>query len=132
MKNSRGLPEYIAPLLGLGFKKRAGEIFTMGLSHDVIGWLGLNRATRHRQRGEVEIYPIVGVRHQEVERLVSELRGDRFHSYVPCTLSTPVGYLLPQQAYAAWVFGPDAPAGTAGEHGSSDRRLRRAVHALPG
>ena len=94
-------------LLKLGFKKRAGGIFTIDLSKDVIGVIGLNRATKHRPPGEVEINPVVGVRHQEVERLVAELRGDKFHAYQPSTIATPLGYVMPENRYRSWVFTVD-------------------------
>ncbi len=97
----------VAPLLiNLGFRKRAGEVFTTEAAKDVLGWLGLNRATQHRPAGEVEINPVVGVRHQGVERLVAEFRGDKFHAYLPPTISSPLGHLLPEARYRAWIFSP--------------------------
>ncbi|MGH3932603.1 MAG: hypothetical protein ACRDTF_21815 [Pseudonocardiaceae bacterium] len=98
----------ITPLLAeCNFRKRAGQIFTAEIADEVLGWLGLNRASRHRPAGEVEINPVVGVRHQGVERIVAECRGERFHAYQPPTVSTPLGYLLPENSYQAWVFGSD-------------------------
>lgn len=96
------------PLEALGFKKRGGQIFTMDVSEGVLGWLGLNRATRHRSPGEVEINPVVGVRHQEVERIVAELRHEAFHAYQPPTVSTSLGYLMPDNRYQAWILTDDA------------------------
>ncbi len=95
----------VTPLLAdLGFKKRGGEIFTIDLTPGVFGWLGLNRATEHRAPGEVEINPVVGVRFQEVERIVAECRGEKFHAYVPATICRPLGYLMPENRYTAWIF----------------------------
>ena len=54
----------------------------------------------------VEINPVVGVRFQEVERLVAECRGEKFHAYQPPTISSPLGYLMPEKKYVAWVFAP--------------------------
>lgn len=100
-----------APLLAeVGFKKRAGAVFTVEVDEDVVGWLGLNRATQHRPAGEVEVGPVVGVRHQRVERIVAECRDEGFHPYEPPTVSTPLGYLLPEARYIAWIFGADTPA----------------------
>jgi hypothetical protein len=97
--------ELISPLLTeLGFKKRGGEVFTMDLAPGVLGWLGLNRATRHRAPGDVEINPVVGVRFQDVERIVAECRGVKFHAYEPPTISSPLGYVMPETSYKAWVF----------------------------
>lgn len=97
--------EAFLPLVaGLGFKKRAGGVFTMELAPGVIAWVGLNRASQHRAPGEVEINPVVGVRFQEVERVVAECRGEKFHSYQPPTICTSLGYLMPEKKYESWVF----------------------------
>jgi hypothetical protein len=95
------------PLEQAGFRKRAGEVFTIELVDGVLGWLGLNHASRHRRPGEAEVNPVVGVRHQAVERLVAELRGEKFHEYQPPTVSTPIGYVMPAHRYMAWVFGAE-------------------------
>ena len=86
----------------------------MEVGEGVLGWLGLNRAGRHRRPGEVEINPVVGVRHQAVEQLVAELRGEKFHAYQPPTVSTPVGYLMPDERYEAWIITDDADEQAAG------------------
>ena len=67
----------LALLVKSGLKKRAGHVFTLEIAAGVLGWLGLNRATKHRGPGEVESSPVVGVRFQEVERLVAACRGDQ-------------------------------------------------------
>jgi len=121
-----GLDEVRARLVVVGFKKRAGQVFTRELGDDVLGWLGLNRATRHRPVGEVEVNPVVGVRHQGVERVVAELRGEKFHAYQPPTVNTSLGYLMPEQRYRGWVIDADGSAG-------APEDLARAVeaYALP-
>src|SRR5690606_27740771 len=90
---SRVLELVRAELAGLAFEKRAGDIFTRDLTSEVLGWIGLNRATRGRP-GVLEINPVVGVRHQPIERLLAELRGEKAHPYVPPTLSVHLGYLM--------------------------------------
>lgn len=95
-----------AHLARMGFKKRTGDVFTLDLAPGVLGWLGLNRATQHRGPGEVEVSPVVGVRFQEVERLVAECRGEALHAYQPPTISSPLGYLMPNKKYMAWLFTP--------------------------
>jgi hypothetical protein len=98
------------PLAELGFKKRSGEVFTCVLESDVLGWVGLNRAYRQGE-DRLEVNPVVGVRHQGVERVVAELRGQMFHPYQPPTVSTPLTYLAPAARYAPWLFdrGPTIP-----------------------
>ena len=49
-----------------GYKKRAGRIFTLYISSDFIGWLGLNRAVQ-RGDGSLAINPVIGVRYQQLE-----------------------------------------------------------------
>jgi len=106
MTNPMSLEGALTLLTKLGFRKRAGEVFTLELRPGVLGWLGLNRATQHRAPGEVEINPVVGVRFQDVERLVAECRGEKFHAYQPPTISSPLGYLMSEKKYMAWVFTP--------------------------
>jgi hypothetical protein len=88
----------------LGFRKRRGGIFTRQLSDDVLGWIGLNRVIR---AAEAEINPVVGVRTQRVERLIAELLDETFHQYIPPTVSTSLGYVLPAQRYTPWVVARD-------------------------
>ncbi|MEO5535511.1 MAG: hypothetical protein ABIR17_10315 [Pseudolysinimonas sp.] len=96
-----------ARLRARGFEKRAGAIFTYTVSNDVIGWLGVNTARRHLVAGSVEVFPVVGVRHQGIERIVAELRGEKFHPYLPPTVSSPLGQLMPDMRYKAWAIGPN-------------------------
>jgi hypothetical protein len=95
----------LVPLLGAeGFKKRSGEVFTVDLAEGFVGWLGLNRA-KHPQG--LELNPVVGVRCQELEGLLSTLLGERPHKYVPPSLSISLGYLMPEQQYRCWVVQED-------------------------
>lgn len=98
----------VVPLLAKnGFRKRAGDVFTLDVAPGVLGWLGLNRATRHGAPTEVEVNPVVGVRFQNVEQLVAECRGEKFHAYLPPTISVAIGYLMPERSYRSWTLGPD-------------------------
>jgi hypothetical protein len=85
-----------------GLRKRR-QVFTRHLSEDVLGWVGLNSAV-HRGDGKLEINPVIGVRHQPLEALVAQLIGMKYHPYVPPTVSTPIGYLMPGKKYTAWLF----------------------------
>lgn len=98
-------------LQDLGFKKRAGAVFTVDVADATLGWLGLNTASRHQPPGRVEVNPVVGIRHQDIERIVAELRGDRFHPYLPPTVNTPLGYLMPGSRYKAWLLDTSDVAG---------------------
>ncbi len=90
-------------LLNLGFKKRAGLTFTLDLNAETIGSIGLPTATyREGREIVVVINPAIGVRHQPLEKLVAEIKGEKFHSYYPDTIATPIGYLLPKPPYRTW------------------------------
>jgi hypothetical protein len=114
------------PLSDLGFKKRGGEMFTCDIVDGVLGWLGLNRAYR-RVEDQLEVNPVIGIRHQEVERLVAELRGKKFHSYQPPTVSSPLSYLTPVGRYVPWLFA----RGDAIDEVAGDLVTAVAQHGMP-
>lgn len=95
-----------ARLSALGFRKAASGIFTRTQAPDVLALVGLNRAKRG---GFVEINPVVGVRHQRVERLVAELLGEDFNETVPPTAAANVGYLSESDRYEAFIFDGTRP-----------------------
>ncbi|WP_146843993.1 hypothetical protein [Cellulomonas composti] len=97
-------------LASAGFQARAGGVFTRAVDGEVLGWLGLNRAVGGGG-GLVEVNPVVGVRHQALEALIAELLGAKPHRYVPATLSSSLGYLMPASRYRPWMFGAEAPVG---------------------
>ena len=87
-----------------GFKKRADGIFTKELADGFIGWLGLNHA-KHKQG--IEINPVVGIRCQELERVLATILQEKPHKYIPPTVSISLGYLMPKHSYRAWIFEGD-------------------------
>ena len=68
-------------------------MFTADVCPGVLGWLGLNAAVEGGAAGEVAGSPAVGVRHQDLARLVAEFRGERLHPHRPPTVSVQIGYL---------------------------------------
>lgn len=100
------LKPVVSSLEAIGLKKRAGGVFTIELGGPFVGTVGLNRATQGRRAGELEVNPIVGVRHQEVERVVAQLTEAAFHPYLPATVLKPIGYLMPDKRYRAWDITP--------------------------
>jgi len=102
---STGVEAVVGAMLNLGFKKRTGMIFTRSVAEGVLGWVGLNQATRRQAPGHVEVNPVIGIRHQQVERIVAQLRHKKFHPYIPPTVSRPLGYLMPEANYRTWVLG---------------------------
>jgi hypothetical protein len=116
MVTHKDLGTHIGALLAAdGFRKRAGLIFTVELAEDVLGRVGLNTATKYTQKGEIQVSPILGVRHQTVERNVARLCDKKFHSYIPSTISAPLGYLMPERAWREWLFRPEDFTATAHE-----------------
>jgi hypothetical protein len=87
-----------------GFRKRAGRVFTRAVPGDRLSWLGINVASRSRSKGEVVLNPVVGVRYQLVERIVANGRGEKFHDYVPPTVSSPLRYLVSERDRSDWVL----------------------------
>lgn len=95
-------------LASVGFRKHSGDVYTRQVAEGVLGWLGLNRAV-NRGDGLLEVNPVVGVRHQELERVVAGLLDERFHGYSPPTVSVHLGYVMPEGRYRPWLVGSDAP-----------------------
>lgn len=92
-----------AGLVETGMQRRKGDVFTRELVSGVLGWVGLNRAVRKKE-GILEINPVIGVRHQELEALVARLLDEDFHPYVPPTISIALGYLTAERRFRSWLF----------------------------
>lgn len=92
-------------LAKLGMRRR-GDIglFTVDFGLEALGWLGLNRRTG-RGEGWFDLYPVVGVVHEPMERLWAELAGRKYQ--VNATIATPLAYLMPEKAYRVWTFSPE-------------------------
>lgn len=88
-------------LVAMGFRKRTGDVFTQDLGGEMLGRIGLIRAT-YNNRGPLDVTPAIGIRDQMVERRIAELLGEHFHPYNIATVSTAVGYLMPEQTYRMW------------------------------
>jgi hypothetical protein len=85
----------------LGFRKTKG-VYIHELTDDAVGWVGLNAAS-HRSDRRVGINPVVGIRHQKIEGMVEEFMAEKESRLTP-TISTSVGYLMPEGRYLEWLF----------------------------
>jgi hypothetical protein len=85
----------------LGFRKTK-SIYVCPLAEDACGWLGLSTAT-HRSDGRVGINPVVGVRHERIEKMLEDLLRE---SRASATISIPLGYLTPDRRFLEWLFEP--------------------------
>jgi hypothetical protein len=83
----------------LGFRKTK-SIYVCPLAEDACGWLGLSTAT-HRSDGRVGINPVVGVRHERIEKMLEDLLRE---SRASATISIPLGYLTPDRRFLEWLF----------------------------
>lgn len=102
-------------LAALGFRKREQSIFSLAVSENVLGLLGLNTAGG-RGQGVLEINPVVGVRNQRVEKLVAELLGETFDEVNPFSAGANIGYLSPKSKYWPFLFNEGTPTeGIVGE-----------------
>jgi hypothetical protein len=97
-----------------GLRKRAGWTFTIALSEECLGFCGLNE-TWDGYHQELSVLPILGVRHQTVERVCAELAGRDFHPYVGITIRTSFSELLSPRRFRDWKFvaGEDHAPGAA-------------------
>lgn len=90
-------------LVPLGLRRRKLGFLTRGLSSECVGWIALGTAsegTPHARR----VWPKVGVRHQEAERIVANLQGQVPHQYLPPTITTGLGYTSPANRWLEWAF----------------------------
>lgn len=101
--------EMVPRLIPLGLKKRTSFVFTIEIGPDIVGWLGLNHASRAGLPGEVRLNPVVGVRFQQVERIVAECSGMAFHAYRPPTVCMPLCD-VPPISPLDWVLAPGRSA----------------------
>jgi hypothetical protein len=84
-------------------------LLTRDLGEDRLGWLGLNRASRFGTPGALLVHPVIGVRHQLIERDVAEGSGVKAHPYVPPSTSEPLRYLTPPASWQEWIlYGGDS------------------------
>ncbi|MHC4621275.1 MAG: hypothetical protein ACYTEQ_26305 [Planctomycetota bacterium] len=104
----KGLKKIVMPIVRerlekLGMRKRRGDYYTLELNSEVIGIVDLSPS--HYNRGRLlTINPIIGVRHQPLEKLLAELKEEKFHSYIPPTILIPIGYLMPSKSFITWKF----------------------------
>jgi hypothetical protein len=75
----------------VGFKKRTNNYFTRKLTTDTLGLIAFNFV----KDGNMVVVPSVAVRHQPLERLIAELKGEKFHPYLGGTLASPLGHVPP-------------------------------------
>lgn len=97
-------------LVSIGLRHRRAGLYTLDVQPGFVGWLGLNHATdRIDGQRVVTVYPMVGVRSEQIERLVAELTGEKFRPYTPPTVACNIGFLMPRGLNTHWYFYEDEP-----------------------
>jgi hypothetical protein len=92
-----------AEFAALGMVKKKG-LHMLPLTENASGVVGLNLAMR-RGDSRVGINPVIGVRHEEIERMIERLSGSK-ESRLMDTLNTSLGYVMPEGRYLEWLFEP--------------------------
>ena len=95
------------PMMALGWKPRALGWFTYAVSTDAMGVVAIGTASEHTERGTAAVFPFVGLRHEVIEPIVSQLSGTPDHGYRQRTAVNSLGYLLPAQAWRSWDVSED-------------------------
>jgi hypothetical protein len=88
-------------LVRMGAQKR-WNVYVLPLGETVSGWIGLGRLTNCGPN-RVGISPTVGIRDERIESIIERLTD--WGRPAP-TISTNLGYLMPQQHYIEWIFEP--------------------------
>ena len=86
-----------------GWTRRKPDAFSLDLSGDIYGRVGLNKAVG-RGKGILEINPIIGVGSHELEKFVMTLLDQKFHPYAVAAIGRNLGYLMPEKKYRPWLF----------------------------
>jgi hypothetical protein len=100
-----GLSACRRQLEALGFRRHKPHLFTMPLAPRVLGWVALGTGI-HRGDGSMDITPVVGLLHQDVQRVVAICAHLPYHRYYPPTVGTNVGHLTPDRRDLWVVFPP--------------------------
>jgi hypothetical protein len=102
------LRSLVTEMKRIGFRKRAGiDVYTIELSESILGWVGMNTASSGGSAGELELWPIMGLRHQEVAQIVSEMDGTEPSDFLPPTVYWPLRYIMPEELREHWWFTPE-------------------------
>ncbi len=88
----------------IGFQRVSDGVFFCEISVGIFGWVGLNRVKRTLDK--LELYPIVGVVHSRINKLIFPQNLLKKLEMTP-TVSTPLCYLVNDDKYKTWVFSSD-------------------------
>jgi hypothetical protein len=89
-------------LKSLGFEKMGWariRIFT----DETYGWIGFNRGS-YRSENAINVNPVIGVYNIRVRKLLNSLMEWKADKYITPIVSSPLGYLMPENCYREWYF----------------------------
>ena len=86
-----------------GWKPRAAGWFTRRVADGFLASVGIGIASKHHRAGEAEATAYVGLRVEAIERATSELCGFPDRGYEQRTAVSPIGYLMPENRWRAWL-----------------------------
>jgi len=93
-------------LANLRFQQREVGVFTIPISNEAGGWVGLNKRL---EGGKIlQVNPVVGVRNHRLEEFIARARYEVPHPYLPPSISVPLGYLMPHARFSMWDFAEDS------------------------
>jgi hypothetical protein len=81
-----------------------GQMATLSVKQDFLGLVGLNIAS-HRSDGLVGVIPMVLLECLPLAAAVNRLTGRKAGNQQP-SLSTALGYLMPENRFLEWLFDP--------------------------
>lgn len=134
-------------LKGIGFEGyKGGIIYGLKMRPEFLMTVGLLAALRD-EPGAVTIAPVVGVRSGQVQALVDKFSGGLDQvGPMTTTVTSPLGYLMPERTYRRWVFRSKEEASSVAEdlvsavqeygmtfadHNATLEQLTSTLHAKP-
>ena len=87
-----------------GFQQRTRVVFTRVQAAGISQWIFFNTAV-YALPDSVIVNPVVGVRHDGVERALAKALGEESSGDFEPTIAAPIGYCMPKVQYRNWVLG---------------------------
>jgi hypothetical protein len=108
--NRRAEQALVGPMTGIGWASRAAGWFTLPMSPTRLAVAALSVAVAYAAKGEGRATLHIGLRDEDVQRLVAALSGERDHGYRNPTYVTSIGYLMPRRSWHQWPISPETAA----------------------
>ncbi len=90
-------------LLKIGLKKKNRIDYYKELNEKILGTVGFGISTYGR-KDLICLNPVIGILYKDIGHLMEKTIGFNSFKYFLPTISTPLGYLLPERYYKEWEF----------------------------